>query len=84
MDKSKKRLRVYTEQAKVLNTTHWDMDYLSKKDLEGLYEDALPDQAQTGPVSRRSSNGRKALVCVLALTALFLILFFGFRLKTIL
>lgn len=44
MAKSTKKLELHKEEAKELQTTHWDMDYLSRKDLEKLYVNADRNQ----------------------------------------
>ena len=33
----KKKKRVYYEDIKASHTTHWDLDYLSRAELEALY-----------------------------------------------
>jgi len=37
MNKPEKKTRVYKDQAKDRHTTHWDMDYLPRKEVEALY-----------------------------------------------
>ena len=37
MKKAKKKAHIYKEQAKDRHTTHWDLDYLSRKEVEALY-----------------------------------------------
>jgi hypothetical protein len=38
MDKQEKKTRIYKDQAKDRHTTHWDMDYLPRKEVDALYE----------------------------------------------
>ena len=33
----KKKKRIYKDQAKDRHTTHWDMDYLPRKEVDALY-----------------------------------------------
>jgi len=37
MGKKDKKIRIYKDQAKDRHTTHWDMDYLTRKEVEALY-----------------------------------------------
>jgi len=37
MNKPQKKTRIFKEQAKDRHTTHWDMDYLPRKEVEALY-----------------------------------------------
>jgi hypothetical protein len=37
MAKKDKKIRIYKDQAKDRHTTHWDMDYLTFKEVEALY-----------------------------------------------
>jgi hypothetical protein len=37
MDKQEKKTRIYKDQAKDRHTTHWDMDYLPRQEVDALY-----------------------------------------------
>jgi type VI protein secretion system component VasF len=67
-------MRIYKEQAKDRHTTHWDMDYLSRKEVEKLYTNAA--QAGKARQTRRRYLAITAVICLLILCAavLFLLL----------
>jgi hypothetical protein len=74
MKRPRKKMRIYKEQAKDRHTTHWDMDYLSQKEVEVLYASA----ADAGKAHRIKRWYRVifAVVCLLLLcaTVLFLLI----------
>lgn len=38
--KQQKKLKVYQEDAKLRQTTHWDLDYMTTAEIEALYKSA--------------------------------------------
>ena len=44
MDKAEKKTRIYKDQAKDRHTTHWDMDYLPRKEVDALYAESEKKQ----------------------------------------
>jgi hypothetical protein len=59
---TKKKLRVYQEDAKTRHTAHWDWDYLSWEEIEhrlsdaGIGEDTRPSQSAKSRKKRRSAR----------------------------
>ena len=59
---TKKKLRVYQEDAKTRHTAHWDWDYLSWEEIEhrlneaGIGEDTQPPQSAKSRKKRRSAH----------------------------
>ena len=51
MERGKKK-RVYFEDVKAKHTTHWDLDYLSRDELEALYR----KNREQGAAGERKSN----------------------------
>jgi hypothetical protein len=49
MGKKDKKIRIYKEQAKDRHTTHWDMDYLTRKEVEALYSKAKEKPGKREP-----------------------------------
>ena len=49
MVKKDKKIRIYKEQAKDRHTTHWDMDYLTRKEVEALYTKAKKKPGKREP-----------------------------------
>ena len=47
--KLSKKTRIYKDQAKDRHTTHWDMDYLPRKDVEALYAKTEKKQPRKEP-----------------------------------
>ena len=71
----KKKDRVYFEDIKAKHTTHWDLDYLDRAELERLYRknrlksgliDGQSDIRNAAPASPAGNPRRKKLVAVLA------------------
>ena len=58
MSKPGKKLRVYKETAKVQHTTHWDIDYLSLKEVDDLYgkDSGVPSSEQPEPAVDRTGH----------------------------
>lgn len=65
-----KKRRVYQEEAKTRQTSHWDWDYLPLSTLEDIVrrEQASPQRAASGP--ERSRRIKTALACIVAGTLL--------------
>ena len=49
MNKPEKKTRVYKDQAKDRHTTHWDMDYLPRKEVDALYAKSKKKRAKKEP-----------------------------------
>ncbi len=62
--------RVYQEEAKTRQTTHWDWDYLPMATLERLANDKPPVPNNMPPALKRSRRLRTALACIVAGTLL--------------
>ncbi|MDJ0809804.1 MAG: hypothetical protein QNJ02_04340 [Desulfobacterales bacterium] len=62
--------RVYQEEAKTRQTTHWDWDYLPMATLERLASDKPPVPKDIPPALKRSGRLRTALACIVAGTLL--------------
>lgn len=58
MSKPGKKLRVYKETAKVQHTTHWDIDYLSGKEVDTLYgkDSGASSSEQPKPAAHDANN----------------------------
>lgn len=64
MEKSAKKMRVYKEEIKVTQTTHWDMDYLPKKEVDALY-DRAPGVPAEAPRAAKENSGSLGLILVI-------------------
>lgn len=53
--------------------THWDMDYLSKEEIEALYDQEKEPSPPDPPDSAHRPNSRLALVLMLVGVLLFLL-----------
>ena len=62
---SQKKKRVYFEQPKAEHTTHWDLDYLSRVELDALYEKNRREGGLADSEPRRLPR-KKTLLAVLA------------------
>ncbi len=58
--------RVYQEDAKTRQTSHWDWDYLSLATLERLAREKRPASRETGPREDSGDQRRMAWVCIAA------------------
>ena len=79
MAKSTNKIKVLKEDAKEFRTTHWDMDYLPRKELEKLYTKA--ERKQDGSLGNRRQKPavRWAIVVVFGLIGLLLLFLFIFK-----
>ena len=68
--------RVYQEEAKTRQTTHWDWDYLPLDTLERLASNEPPVPKNIKPAPKRSGRLRTALTCIVAGTLLMAALLF--------
>jgi hypothetical protein len=80
MDRPKRKARIYQEEAKLRQTSHWDWDYLPLKTLERLARQA--NAARRAPASRRAAKPHRgaALAAIaggLGLLALAALLVYG-------
>lgn len=59
MNPSKTKPRVYQEQPKTRQTTHWDVDYLTRKEVDALYRVDTSPKRPDPPLSPRASDDRR-------------------------
>ena len=45
----KKRWKIFQEEAKTRQTSHWDLDYMSREQLDALYNVGPEEQATPHP-----------------------------------
>lgn len=45
-DRSGQKPKIYTDEAKDRHTTHWDMDYMTREELEQAYRDAEANRSK--------------------------------------
>lgn len=72
-----KRFRVYQEDAKTRRTTHWDWDYMSRKELDALAEQIRGRKAAE-PSRSGLSTFRKRLTVAMIIGGILLLLVSGF------
>ncbi len=60
-----KKKRVYFEDIKAQHTTHWDLDYLSRSELDALYRKNRPESGFAKRIPKWIFH-RKTLIAVLA------------------
>lgn len=76
-----KKPRVYKESEKVRHTTHWDIDYLSLKEVDALYGreegDARPEKVPENAPEDGERLNRLLRRLPLGLVLLILVLLFG-------
>ena len=80
MAKSTQKLKVHKEEAKELQTTHWDMDYLPRKELEELYGNVEQNEDGLSSKLQRKSAFRWAIVVGIGAIGLLLLSFLVFKL----
>jgi hypothetical protein len=76
---SEKKKRIYFEEIKARHTTHWDLDYLNKDELDALYR----KKHQTGDIGNQKPKWflRRTILKVLligSIAMLLLVLFLLF------
>lgn len=74
MATQKKQWKIYQEEAKTRQTSHWDWDYMSREELEAaMKERRQRDQTQAGhssgsePAEKAGRSTRVSLVLVISL-----------------
>lgn len=72
MSEPKKRWKVFQEEAKTQQTSHWDLDYLSTEELDALMQESRrrdEGQAEAAGTTRRRRRILLATVLVALLVA---------------
>lgn len=55
----KKKLKVYQEEAKLRQTTHWDLDYMTTAEIDALYRYAAAQRAGEKTDKQRTNVRRQ-------------------------
>lgn len=69
MPKHHRKKRVALEETKVRQTTHWDLDYLPRDEVEALYarDASRPVEApETKPARKPMTPRRLGIICIAA------------------
>ncbi len=72
MNKSLKKTRIYKDQAKDRHTTHWDLDYLPREEVESLYADSKKKKGGSEPEIEKNP-GRIGWTLIIAGVALLIL-----------
>ena len=64
--RDRKKRRVYQEEAKTRQTSHWDWDYLPLADIERLARKGNSASTEAPQASYRGGRIRAALACIVA------------------
>jgi hypothetical protein len=64
MNTQKRKLKIYIDEAKNRQTTHWDWDCMTTEEIQAAYRDSerLRNQAQPTPFARRMATSIHRLV----------------------
>jgi hypothetical protein len=64
MDENQKKHRVFKEKGKNEQVTHWDMDYLSREEVNDLYAQNREKKPREAQPERRSGGKKLALMLI--------------------
>jgi len=65
MADNNRKIRVFKENGKTPQVTHWDLDYLSKDDVRDLYEQGTKNYQRKAKQERASSTSNQKLSLLL-------------------
>ena len=60
MENGTRKIRIIKEKEKLNQVTHWDLDYLSKDEVQKLYEDKAGYPQQTDRIRRTSGESNQS------------------------
>jgi len=64
MDEKQKKHRVFKEKGKIEQVTHWDLDYLSREEINDLYVQKREKNRREAQPERRSGGKKLALMLI--------------------
>ena len=64
MDENQKKHRVFKEKGKLEQVTHWDMDYLSREEVNDLYAQNREKNPREAQPEHRSGGKKLALMLI--------------------
>lgn len=62
MSEPKKRWKVFQEEAKTRQTSHWDLDYMSTEELDALMQESRRRDEGQAEAAGRTRRRRKVLI----------------------
>jgi len=73
MNTEEQAFRIIKEKEKIRQVTHWDLDFLSRKDLRDLYRRKTGDSFQIAKREHATYRSNQTLAIVLIAAGLFLL-----------
>lgn len=64
MDEKQRKHRIFKEKGKIGQVTHWDMDYLSREEVNDLYVQKQEKNPWEAQPERRSGGKKLALMLI--------------------